>query len=172
MGDADVLESLEVYSVIVIHHGDEMLLLQRAATKSFAPLQWTGVGGHVESDEFGDLRASALRELEEETGFREADIGAFQLRRVLLVTHPSMPLRVLVYYAGQLFVRSTPECPEGSLSWVRLADLDALDVIADTRQVLPLLIADEERDPGGSGPVRIGLSRFLADGSVLPVVWL
>jgi 8-oxo-dGTP diphosphatase len=43
---------LEVYSVILLENAGYFLLLKRAASKSFAPGRWTGVGERVEAGEF------------------------------------------------------------------------------------------------------------------------
>ncbi len=59
----------------------EHYLLQRAATKRFAPERWTGIGGLVEPEELDDLRARALREVQEEPGTTESDIDGITLYR-------------------------------------------------------------------------------------------
>ena len=162
---------LEAYSVTVLIFEDRYLLLERAATKAFAPLRWTGVGGHVEADEFDNLRGSSLRELEEEAGFAESDIANFALRRALLVAPVEGPLKIVVYCTARLHVWSLPACPEGTLRWVAREEIDVLDVIEDTAQVLPLLFDDEVRDPQGHEPIRIGIGRHRTDGRCAPLLW-
>lgn len=171
MNARELGHGLEAYSVTVLIFENSYLLLERAATKAFAPLRWTGVGGHVERDEFENLRASSLRELEEEAGLSEDDIADFALRRALLVAPIDGPLKLVVYCTARLRTWSQPNCPEGTLHWVTRPQLAALDVIEDTAQVLPLLFDDELRDPEGNETVQIGIGRHLPDGTCAPLLW-
>jgi len=72
-------DTLEVYTISFLKRNDQYLLLQRSQNKSFAPGRWTGLGGHVENNEFDQLRASALREIHEESGILLEDISRFIL---------------------------------------------------------------------------------------------
>ncbi len=163
--------ALEAYTVALLEHGNRYLLLKRSSMKGFMPGRWTGIGGRVKDSEFNDLRSAALRELYEETGIEEDDIARFILRRVLLVARPGRALTVLLYFTGCLNRPLLPECNEGDLAWVEAEQIDALDVIESTRPVLPLLVADQKRDPEGSEPVQIGVGTFGQDGAFSGVVW-
>ncbi|HEU5370352.1 MAG TPA: NUDIX domain-containing protein, partial [Ktedonobacterales bacterium] len=73
----NVLAALDdVRSVVFLFSPDEarVVLLHRAAWKSFAPLRWTGIGGRLEGAEVDEPMTGALRELREETGLRLADL--------------------------------------------------------------------------------------------------
>ena len=133
---------IAAYTVILLEHGGEYLLLQRSAEKQFAPNLWTGIGGKVEQDEFGDLRRSALRELYEESGVGTDTLEHFCLRRVMLQNRPGFPLTLLLYFTGRLAERITPPCPEGRLVWKTAAELAALDIIETSKPILPLLVSD------------------------------
>ena len=160
-----------LYTIIVLRHGGEYLLLERAATKRMHPGLWTGMGGRVEAGEMGDLTASALRELYEESGIGAHDVTAFTLRRVVFHARPGAPLTTLLYFTGTLTTRVLPSCPEGILAWVSPEQLPDLPLIDNARPLLPLLIADQARDPAGSDPLALGLARFTSDGSFLDILW-
>ena len=162
---------INAYTIILLEHAGQYLLLQRAATKRIAPNRWTGVGGRIEADEYADTYASALRELAEETGFRPEDITFFGLRRVLLHNRPDGPLTLLLYYTGLLTSRSTPLCPEGSLHWVSPDQLADLEIIETTRPVLSLLIEDMQHDPTNQDLIQLGLAIYDANVRFLGVVW-
>ncbi|HUZ03076.1 MAG TPA: NUDIX domain-containing protein [Thermomicrobiaceae bacterium] len=164
-------DRLEAYSLLLLTCQGRYLLLRRAAGKRFAPGRWTGIGGRVEPDELGRLRASALRELVEETGLPADAVTSFALRRVLVHARPGEPLTVLLYFTGTLGEPVLPECAEGTLAWVRAAEIADLDVIENTAQVIPRLIEDLARDPHGREPVVLGLARYAMDGSLERVVW-
>lgn len=163
--------SLEMFSLIVLTHGDRYLLLERAAWKRFAPLRWTGLGGRLEPHEFGDLCASALRELAEESGLSESDVTHFALRRLLLHDRPTTPLTLLAFFTGTLAEAVLPECPEGTLHWVHPDEFAGLDIIESAAVVLPLLIEDLSRDPRGDERPRVGAAHYGPDGAIERVTW-
>ncbi|CAM3441854.1 NUDIX domain-containing protein [Salinibacter ruber] len=67
MPDADPTPVVTVF----LRHRGEVLLLRRSDAVDSYPGRWGAVAGHVED---GDPAASALREVEEETGLRGADV--------------------------------------------------------------------------------------------------
>ncbi len=164
-------DSLEAYSVAVLRHKDRFLLLQRSPDKQFAPGKWTGLGGHVEIDEYSRLRTSALREVQEEAGILPQDIRNFVLRRAVLVSRPFQPFRVILYFTGVLDRFVTPTCPEGILSWKYQAEFDSLDIIETTRPILDLLIDDMRKDPNGIGRPKTGIAVFNGDGVFEKEFW-
>lgn len=164
--------AVALYSTIFLHHAPaadpatrRWLLLRRADTKRFAPGRWTGLGGRLEAGELGDLTASALRELREETGLGAADLAApLRLRRALQHDRPGEPLTTLLYFTAPLPAAVLPPCSEGTLHWVPPAAFAALDVIETTAAALEPLARDVARDPDGRGGVALGWAHYDADG--------
>jgi 8-oxo-dGTP diphosphatase len=163
--------SLSAFTMTLLRSGDRYLLLQRAKHKSFAPGRWTGIGGKVEPDEFDDLKAAALREIREETGFEGSQIQNLTLRRSLLQQRPGHPITVLLYFTGDLEHLETPQCEEGTLHWLTPEEIDKVDVIENTRLVIPHLIADVESDPTGNSPLVTGAATFDEDETLHSVIW-
>ena len=162
-------DSLSVYVVLVLECQGKVLLLQRARTKRFAPGLWTGIGGLVESQELGTLRAAGLRELYEETGIRADDVSGLTLRRVLL--HARDQLTLLLYFTGKLDHYNLPDCTEGTLAWVAPERLPTLEWVDNARVVIPLVAEDHQRDPQGLEPVRLGVAHYV-DGRLERIVWV
>jgi 8-oxo-dGTP diphosphatase len=164
-------DAIEAYTVSLLRHHDRFLLLQRSLQKSFAPGRWTGLGGRVEMGEFTQLRASALREVQEEAGLDPQQISDFVFRRALLVSRPNQALNVILYYTGVLTQISTPDCPEGTLYWKQEAEFEELDIIETTRPVLTLLVQDMDIDPDGSDLPKIGIAVFDKKGIFVRDLW-
>lgn len=157
--------------MILLTCDERYLLLQRSASKRFAPGKWTGIGGRVEPNEFDDLDTAAMRELFEETGLSTEDVTKLNLRRVLLHNRPGVPLTVLLYFTGSLSEPVTPSSPEGTLRWVNEEDIAGLDVIENTAEVLPLLIHDLTAAPDGAERPRVGAAEYRSDGELERIVW-
>ena len=171
MTSGDVESGLAAFTMTLLCRGDRFLMLKRAPDKAFAPERWTGIGGRVEPGEFDDIAASALREISEETGYQASEIQNLSLRRTLLQQRPQHPVTVLFYFTAEVQAMKSPETSEGTLHWLTQAELDEIDIIENTRLVIPELIADLERDARGAvGPVS-GAAAYSQDGKLRSIVW-
>jgi 8-oxo-dGTP diphosphatase len=162
---------LAAFTMILLRCEDRYLMLKRSENKAFAPGRWTGIGGRVELHEMADLRASALRELDEETGIQPEQVRNLTLRRALLQHRPGHAITTLLYFTGELDELVTPRSDEGSLHWLLDDELESIDIIENTRQVIPLLIEDMTRDPGGREGLRTGAMAFSSDDQPRQVIW-
>ncbi|HEY5561428.1 MAG TPA: NUDIX domain-containing protein [Clostridiaceae bacterium] len=102
---------------------DKILLLYRVGSRVVQP-SWCGVGGHFEKDELNNPKACVLRELFEETGIKECDIGSVKLKYVTL-RMKNNEIRQNYYYFTELHNEEIDisECNEGTLDWVDMDEV-------------------------------------------------
>ena len=160
--------SLDIRTVVILFHAGRLLLLKRAAWKTFAPNRWTGLGGKVEPNELSDLLSAARRELFEETDLSPDEVSNLCLRRTLFFHHPIEGLVCLLYFTGEARTNRVPACSEGTVHWVSPDDLAVLDVIENTARVLPLLDEDVRRD---NRRITCGVASYDDDGQLRNIAW-
>ncbi len=102
---------------IFIMSENKMLLLYRVGSRVVQP-SWCGIGGHFEKDELNNPKACVLRELYEETGITESDIGSVKLKYITL-RRKNNEIRQNYYYFTTLQNKEIDisKCNEGSLKW-------------------------------------------------------
>lgn len=116
-----------------VRNGDDVLLMKRAAHKRVFPNQYNGLGGHVERDE--DLRSSALREIEEESGL---NVHSLSLRGIHNIDAGGSSGILLFIFTAQSDSRDLKtDSPEGSLEWVPLGKALDYDLVEDLPMLLP-----------------------------------
>jgi len=143
------MRRLKAYVTAFLFQQGQVLLLKRSDRKTFAPGQWTGVGGGVLLDEFDDLQQAVLREIFEETGIR--DVLELTLRAVDTKIE-GIDVAVIFFYSAEL-PPSAADCfacmeagtttSEGSLHWVDPADVESLPLIPNARQALNLVLTGD-----------------------------
>ena len=121
-----------------VESGDDVLMLRGAPTKRLYANLYNGVGGHVEADE--DLLSSMQREVREETGLEIADT---HLRAVVNVDEGGKPGVVFFVFTARSDSRELRPSGEGQVSWIPRQRLMDLDLVADLRQLLPIVLDDQ-----------------------------
>jgi 8-oxo-dGTP diphosphatase len=113
----DILSSLRVMTTAYLFHEDTVLLMKRSSQRSFIPDVWSGIGGHVEPTEYGDIRGACLREIEEETGLQSEDLKELVMRYVIL-RQRKHELRQQFIYFGTTTNTKRGSTEEGTLHWI------------------------------------------------------
>ncbi len=110
-------------TAIYIVYKNKFLLLYRIGSRVVKP-SWCGIGGHFEKDELNNPKACVLRELFEETGITESDIGSVQLKYISL-RRKNNEIRQNYYYFTELVNTQIDisKCNEGILAWVDMDEV-------------------------------------------------
>ncbi len=124
-------------TLIFVRHGDELLLMKRAAHKRIFPNRYNGLGGHIERDE--DPYSAARREVQEESGLLLTDL---RLRALHHIDADSDTGILLFVFTATSPVRTiTDACEEGDLHWVPADRVLDLDLVEDLPLILPRILA-------------------------------
>jgi 8-oxo-dGTP diphosphatase len=121
---------------------DQVLLLQLAEDRGAWSGKFNGIGGHIERGE--DPKTAAKREILEETGYSPASL---RLAGTVIVDTGTDPGIMIYVYAGEI-LQTFPPHPnsEGSLHWIKLSNLNTIDLVEDLPQVLPKTLEAYKRD--------------------------
>ncbi|MCU0511897.1 MAG: NUDIX domain-containing protein [Anaerolineae bacterium] len=119
-----------------VQHGEELLLMKRAAHKRVFPNQYNGLGGHIERDE--DPYSSARREILEESGLA---VQQLRLRAVYNIDAGQATGIILFVFTARSATRAYhSDTTEGTLHWVSPAELATLDLVEDLPLILPRIL--------------------------------
>lgn len=130
--------------------GDEVLLLKGAPHKKIWAGKYNGLGGHVERGE--TVHAAAVREIDEESG---VPIANLRLRGVVTIDTGQAAAGIgLFVFTAEALSRETRASSEGTLEWVRAADLPALNVVEDLPTLLPFVLGRPLHAPPFSAQYR------------------
>lgn len=110
-------------TAIYIMFKNKILLLYRVGSR-VVQSSWCGIGGHFEKDELNNPKACVLRELFEETGITENNIGTVELKYITL-RMKNNEIRQNYYYFTELHNTEIDinECDEGTLKWVDMDEV-------------------------------------------------
>ena len=119
-----------------VTHGDDVLLMKRAAHKRVFPNQYNGLGGHIERGE--DSLTSARREIEEESGLK---VHSLRLRSIHNIdAGETTGIFLLVYTAISDSRAISRDTPEGTLEWIPKSEILDLDLVEDLPCLLPRIL--------------------------------
>lgn len=124
-------------------HGEDVLLLKRAANRRVFPNQFNGLGGHVERGE--DVRGSAIREIQEESGLTAHSLRLRGIHSIDAGAGAGILLFVFTAISDSRDCKS--DSPEGSLHWIAREDLLQLDLVEDLPIILPRVLAMDDDAP-------------------------
>jgi 8-oxo-dGTP diphosphatase len=113
-----------------IYHGDEVLLLKAADHKDWAGM-YDPIGGHIEKGE--DIVASANREIHEETGLIVRDT---KLKGIIHVDNFYGKNIMMFVTVSHTDVQEVHGNDEGTLSWVKIGDIETLPVLPDLKLII------------------------------------
>jgi 8-oxo-dGTP diphosphatase len=134
-------------TLIFLTCGNRILLLKGAPEKRLWANLYNGIGGHVERGE--DVLGAALRELHEEAGFSRSRLN---LRGVITIdTGQEVGIGLYVFLgkcseAEAENIRNNISSIEGTLEWVKKADIDRLPLVEDLPILLPRLLSMKPSD--------------------------
>ena len=121
-------------SVYLAREG-EILCLYRVGSRVANNKYIGSAGGHFEKDELNDPKACVLREMKEELGLSESDVEGLTLR---YITHrlAGGEIRQNYYFFGRLTEDRPLKSTEGSLRWVPLAEIPALEMPLSAKHMI------------------------------------
>ncbi len=125
-----------------VFNGGDVLLMKRAPHKRIFPNRYNGVGGHIERDE--DPLTSARREIAEETGLAVRDV---RLRAVYSVDAGETTGIILFVFTAISDSRDVVANEEGTLHWIPVREVSALDVVEDLPLILPRILENDADAP-------------------------
>ncbi len=127
-------EMIELTVLCLLTHG-EKLLLQNRVKKDWAG--YTLPGGHVEPGE--SVVEAVIREMREETG-----LTVQKPRLCGIKQFPGKEGRYLVFlFRSDSFTGELQSSSEGKMEWIRRDRLDEYKTVADFRELLQVMEAEE-----------------------------
>ncbi len=124
-----------------VTHGNDVLLLKRAANRRVYPNKYNGVGGHIERDE--DALSGAVREIREETGLEVDSILFCGCSHVDAGQETGI---MLLIFRAEAVSREFVDSGEGRLEWVPRDRVFAYDLVEDLPAILPRVLAMKPGD--------------------------
>lgn len=118
MQDEKYLRKVQTSVTVFLHHGDHYCLLRRKPSKRVDPGRLNGIGGRVEPGE--DFLRAAVRETEEETGYR-LETNTFRLAGIVRLEGGYDEDWVVCFFTAAVADRTIPhgqQTDDGELLWL------------------------------------------------------
>lgn len=131
---------------LYITRRDQILFLYRTGSSATHDSYIATAGGHFEPEELNNPKACVLRELNEETGLTENDIGDMKLRYIALRNFKD-EIRQIYYYFAEIKDHTVEiKSNEGTLEWVTLPNALSLDMPLTAKEVIHHYIETGRKD--------------------------
>jgi len=92
-------------------------------------------GGHFEPEELNDARRCVLREMQEELGLTESDVGDLRMRYVTYRLKDG-EIRQNYYFFGRLIGERDLKSTEGNLQWIPYEGFDDLPMPVSAKHMI------------------------------------
>lgn len=125
-------------TLILVFHGEKVLLQKGSLTKKIWAGYYNGLGGHVERGE--DALSAARRELFEEANLECPDLHLVGTVMIDVEDHNGIMLFVMT---GKDVKGIINESDEGSLHWVNINNLDNLNVVEDIPELIEKILDEK-----------------------------
>lgn len=115
--------------------GDRVLLLYREGGRVVNHLYVAACGGHMEKDELNNAKAAVIREMQEELGITERNVGEIRLRYITL-RNTGAEIRQNYYFFAELPDAISLSSNEGRLQWCTEAETLSLPMPQSAKAVI------------------------------------
>lgn len=114
---------------------EQVLLLYREGGTVVNHLWVAACGGHMEKEELNNAKATVIREMQEEMGLLESDVGEMQLRYITL-RNAGGEIRQNYYFFARLETDRLLSSNEGQLKWCSREEALALPMPISAKAVI------------------------------------
>lgn len=114
---------------------DQVLLLYREGGRVANQLYVAACGGHMEKHELNNAKSAVIREMQEELGITERDVGEICLRYIAL-RNTGSEIRQNFYFFAELTAHEPLSSNEGCLRWCTAAEALSLPMPVSCKAVL------------------------------------